>query len=369
MKKKKILLCLGTRPEALKLASLAFELKRHPYFQSVILLTGQHREMVDQVMRLFRFKPDYDLNLMTPNQTLSALSEKIIARMDDMLLKIKPDCLLVQGDTTTAFLTALSAFYRKIPVGHIEAGLRTDNKYQPFPEEINRRLITQLADFHFAPTEVGYRRLIEERVPRKKIIVTGNTGIDALLWMKKILSKREYPPLKLPIDKKIILVTAHRRESFGQPLRGICEGILRIAKNIPAVEIYYPVHLNPNVEGPVLKMLSGFPNIHLPKPLAYDELVYLMEKASLILTDSGGIQEEAPSFHKPVLVLRNVTERPEGVRAGFSRIVGQNPDRIFNEAKKCIADTRLFERLKRKKNPYGDGKAAARIIQFLKNNL
>lgn len=369
MKKKKILLCWGTRPEALKMASLALEIKKHRRFQSIVLMTGQHRQMVDQVMKLFHLKADYDFNVMTQNQTLASLSERILKHMDQFLRKVKPDCVIVQGDTTTAFLTALSAFYHKIPVGHVEAGLRTDDKYQPFPEEINRRLIGQVADFHFAPTSIARHRLLKEGVSPKNIAQTGNTGIDALLIMKKILDKRKQPPFDLPKGKKIILVTAHRRESFGKPLQEICKGIHRIAKEIPNTVIYYPVHLNPNVQSVVKKLLRGQHNIHLIEPLAYDKLVYLMEKADLILTDSGGIQEEAPTFHKPILVMRNVTERPEGVKMGFSRIVGQNAHKIFSEAKKILTHPEIARSLQHKKNPYGDGRAAHRILKFLTQKL
>jgi UDP-N-acetylglucosamine 2-epimerase (non-hydrolysing) len=369
MKKKKILLCWGTRPEALKMASLALRLKSHPRLRPIIILTGQHREMVDQVMRLFRLRADYDLSVMTENQSLASLSERILKRMDSLLVKIKPDCVIVQGDTTTAFLTALSAFYQKIPVGHVEAGLRTDDKYQPFPEEINRRLITRIADFHFAPTAIARKRLLKEGIAPAKIIQTGNTGIDALLLMRRMLQARKKPPLRLPRNKKIVLVTAHRRESFGKPLEQICKAIRNIAAQIPQTQIYYPVHLNPNVEAVARRMLRHNPRIHLIPPVSYDKLAYLMEKSDLILTDSGGIQEEAPSFHKPILVLREVTERPEGVALGFSRVVGRNPQKILQEAKRCLTNPEISRRLKHKSNPYGDGRAAERIIRFLQQNL
>jgi len=369
-KKKKVLLCWGTRPESLKMASLAKELKKHPRLKPIVVLTGQHIEMTNQVMNLFGLKEDYNLKVMTPNQSLSSLSEKILKRMSASFEKIKPDCVLVQGDTTTAFLVGLCAFYYKIPVGHVEAGLRTDDKYSPFPEEINRRLLTQVADFHFAPTSTAFNRLIKEGVDKKSIIKTGNTGIDSLLLMKDILKKRKTPPFKLDLNKRNILVTAHRRESFGGPLKNLCEGIVKIAKKIPNTEIYYPVHLNPNVQKVAKKILKGYKNIHLIEPIPYDQLVYLMDKSEVILTDSGGIQEEAPSFKKPILVLRNVTERPEGVKAGFSKVIGQDPERIFSETQRYLNNTsNTQKRLKNKPNPYGDGKAAQRIIRFLDKQL
>ena len=320
-------------------------------------------------MRNFGLRADFDLHAMTKNQSLSGLSQAILKPLDRLLEKISPDCVLVQGDTTTAFLVALAAFYRKIPVGHVEAGLRTDDRYQPFPEEINRRLITQVAEFHFAPTRLSFHRLVQEGVEKRNIVRSGNTGIDALLLMKEQLSRRKKPPLLLPPRRKIILVTAHRRESFGDPLARICGAIKKISSLVPDSEIYYPVHLNPNVQAMVKKQLGGHPRIHLIKPLAYDQLVYLMMRADLILTDSGGIQEEAPSFHKPILVLRNVTERPEGVRAGFSVVVGQNTQSIVREARRILEKTDRTQKLRKIQNPYGDGKAAARIIRFLEKRL
>jgi len=368
MKKKKIVLCWGTRPEVLKMTSLALALRGHKRFNPTIIFTGQHRAMAHQVMRLFRLRADYHLEVMTANQDLSSLSEKILKKMDRIFKRIHPDLLLVQGDTTTAFLCALAAFYHKIPVGHVEAGLRTDDKYQPFPEEMNRRLISQIAEFHFAPTETARKRLCREGIPKSRILRTGNTGIDALMRMNSILKTRKQPPLKIPDSKKIVLVTAHRRESFGRPLKNICLALRRLATQMPEIAIYYPVHLNPNVNEIVRAELSGIKNIHLLKPMTYDEIVYLMSRAHLILTDSGGIQEEAPSFHKPILVMREKTERPEGVKAGFSIVVGQNPDRIFREARRLLLDPRTVV-LRAKKNPYGDGKAAYRIIRFLESQL
>jgi UDP-N-acetylglucosamine 2-epimerase len=368
-KKKKILICFGTRPEALKLTSLVLGLKKNKKLQPIVLLTAQHRKMVDQVVRLFRLPVNYDLNLMTPNQSLASLSERLIRRLDEILDRIKPDCMIVQGDTTTAFLAALTAFYHKIPIGHVEAGLRTDDKYQPFPEEINRRLITQVADFYFAPTALAAKRLRKEGIAPSQILTTGNTGIDALKLMEGILRRRKEPPFKLPKNKKMILVTAHRRESFGAPLKNICRAIRKIADIFPNVQILYPVHLNPNVKKVAYPYLKGHPRITLMEPVAYDALVYLMSKADLILTDSGGIQEEAPTFHKPTLILRNVTERPEGVWAGFNKIVGQDPKKIVREAKRYLTQPRLIAGLKKRTNPYGDGKAADRIIRFLEKKF
>jgi UDP-N-acetylglucosamine 2-epimerase (non-hydrolysing) len=369
MKKKKILLCWGTRPEALKMAPLALSLRPHRRLKPIILLTGQHKHMARQVMRLFGLKADYDLRVMKRNQTLSYLSSAILSRMDRILQRIRPDCVLVQGDTTTAFLVALAAFYRKIPVGHVEAGLRTDDKYQPFPEEINRRMITPIADFHFAPTRIAVNRLLSEGVEARNIAMTGNPIIDALVLMRDQLGRRRRPPLILPKNRKIILVTAHRRESFGRPLTKICHALKQLARLTPECEIYYPVHLNPNVQDTVQKQLGGQAHIHLIRPLAYDQLVYLMSRADLILTDSGGIQEEAPSFGKAILVLRNVTERPEGVKAGFSKVVGQEPSRIVPEAMHILRDPSRATRLSKIPNPYGDGKAANRVIQFLEKRL
>lgn len=363
------MLCFGTRPEVLKTASLALDLKKNPDFKPVIVMTAQHRQMADQVLKLFGIKADYDLNLMTENQTLSSLSQRLISSMDGLLKKVKPDCVIVQGDTTTAYLAALTAFYHKIPVGHVEAGLRTDDRYQPFPEEMNRRMISQVATFHFAPTRTAKDRLIKEGIDRRNIVQTGNTGIDALLIMRRMLSGKKSCCFKMPLGKKMVLVTAHRRESFGKPLKDVCRGIKKIADAFPEAEILYPVHLNPNVQKPVREMLGNHPRIHLTAPLPYDQLVDIMLKADLILTDSGGIQEEAPSFHKPILVMRNVTERPEGVRAGFSKVVGQNPGLILKEAKKILKNKQATTRLKKKKNPYGDGKASVRIVKFLEKKL
>ncbi|MFZ5802446.1 MAG: non-hydrolyzing UDP-N-acetylglucosamine 2-epimerase [Candidatus Omnitrophota bacterium] len=367
--KKKILICWGTRPEAIKLAPLAIAMKRHPKLQPVILESGQHVELLRPVTRLFKLRPDYDLRAMTPDQTLAGLSERILSRVAPLLKKVRPDCVLIQGDTSTAFLIALAAFYEKIPVGHVEAGLRTDDKYQPFPEEINRRLITQVADFHFAPTEIAAKRLARAGVEKRAILMTGNTGIDALFMMKRALEERKEPPLAVPASGKIILVTAHRRESFGKPFESLCRGILAVARAVPEGRIYYPVHLNPNVKRTAQKMLAGHPRIRLLAPLAYDQLVYLLMRADVILTDSGGIQEEAPSFHKPIVVLRNVTERPEGVRAGFSFVAGQDPARILRMTLRCLEDRSLRARLGRKKNPYGDGRASSRILRFLAARL
>jgi len=369
MAKKRIMLCWGTRPEVLKMTSLALGLRRSKKFHPVIVFTGQHRAMARQVMRLFGLRAHYNLKVMTRDQTLGSLSERILMRMDRLLAKVRPECVLVQGDTTTAFLCALAAFYRRIPVGHVEAGLRTDDKYQPFPEEINRRLISQIADYHFAPTSDAGKRLVREGVSPKKILKTGNTGLDALGLMKRKLSHDPNSFLKSKPGKKIVFVTAHRRESFGAPLMQICKALKKIASQMPETDIYYPVHLNPRVWKPVTRKLKGFRNIHLMKPLAYDKAVRLMQKADLILTDSGGIQEEAPSFYKPILVMRNVTERPEGVRAGFSRVVGSNAERIYREAYRSLNNPKWANRIRGKQNPYGDGKAAPRIIRFLEKHL
>lgn len=366
---KKILICFGTRPEAIKLTSLILGLKKHRHLKAEVLFTGQHLDLAQDVMKLFNWKADYNLKVMTPNQTLESLSARLLEKIEKILEQIQPDCVLVQGDTTSAFLIGLAAFYKKIPVGHVEAGLRSFDKYQPFPEEINRRLITQIADFHFAPTPLAQRQLFKEDIAPGRVLCTGNTGIDALLAVKKILAKKKKTKPDSHKKKRSILVTVHRRESFGLPIRNIFQAILKIAGHFPDVDIFFPVHPNPNVQKAVKDMLSAAKNIHLMKPVAYDVLADLMLRASLILTDSGGIQEEAPTFHKPILVLRNVTERPEGVKAGFSILVGQDPEKIFCETAKILNHPAANARLKNKKNPYGDGLAAERIIRFLVKNL
>lgn len=367
----KILLCFGTRPEAIKMAPLYHELKKHDVFEVMVCVTAQHREMLDQVLDFFEIVPDYDLDVMQPNQTLNGLSANILSKMDDVLNDAKPDLVLVHGDTTTSTLVALAAFHLGIKVGHIEAGLRTYNKQSPFPEELNRQLTGRIADFHFAPTQKAAENLLKEGVNKSSIIVTGNTVVDALfLTLEKLengFTTTAIETLKNNINfsKKVILVTGHRRESFGEGFNNLCKALLEIAGN-KEVEIVYPVHLNPNVQKTVFDMLSNIENIHLIEPLDYPSFVWLMRKSSLIISDSGGIQEEAPSFKIPVLVTRETTERDEGITAGFSYLVGTNKSKIVEMANKLLHSKLTQEA---KPNPYGDGKASERIVHFIKNHI
>lgn len=355
----------GTRPEALKMAPVIREFCKHREFKVYTCLTAQHREMVDQVLRIFKLHIDFDLNMMEKGQTLSDLTSRLFPKMDEVLTKVRPDLIFVQGDTTTAFAVALKAFYEKIPVAHIEAGLRTYNKYHPFPEEINRVLISHLADYHFSPTDESRKNLVREGVPLSRIFVTGNTVVDALLSLRKEIKHETHPSLKqIPKTQKIILVTAHRRESFGKPLQSICEALKAIVRSHPDADIIYPVHLNPNVQQMVHQELSGIKRIHLIHPLAYREFLILMERAFLILTDSGGIQEEAPSFHKPVLIMREVSERGEGIRMGIAKLVGTSAAKIKKEATRILENPKVYRAMTGRKNPYGDGHASERIFRI-----
>ncbi|HRZ39833.1 MAG TPA: UDP-N-acetylglucosamine 2-epimerase (non-hydrolyzing) [Candidatus Omnitrophota bacterium] len=366
----KALFVFGTRPEALKMAPVIEEFRRHKKCRVWTCLTGQHREMVDQVLRIFGIKTDFDLNLMERGQTLENLTARVFSRMDRVLRRTSPDLLFVQGDTTTAFTVALKAFYSRIPVAHIEAGLRTFNKYQPFPEEINRVLISHLADYHFPPTKQAALNLRREGVPQDRIFVTGNTVVDALQSIRNKLSRSLLPVLKrIHPSRRIVLVTAHRRESFGTPLRSIFKALRTIAARYPDVEIVYPVHLNPNVQKAAYHELTGIPRIHLLHPLSYLEFLTLMKYSHLILTDSGGVQEEAPSFHKPVLVMREVSERNEGVELGVAKLVGTSKEKIINEAAKLLSGNKAYREMIRKRNPYGDGKASQRIFQITRKIL
>lgn len=360
---KKLLFVLGTRPEALKLAPLIALAKRDKAFKTKICLTGQHREMVDQVFDFFKLCPDYDLNLMQKGQTLGDLTQRVFLKFHGVLRREKPDLIIVQGDTTTAFTIALQAFYEKIPVAHVEAGLRSYDKYQPFPEEVNRVLISHLADYHFAPTRQARSNLLREGVSSSKIFVTGNTVVDALRSIHQKLSGMTIRAGRRPF----ILVTAHRRENLGKPMVDICEALLKIVRSFPKVEIVFPVHLNPKVRKTVFAKLKKHPRIVLCPPLVYNEFVRKMSEAIFILTDSGGVQEEAPSFGKRVLVMREVTERPEGVRAGIAKLVGTDPKKIFREASRLLSSPR--NRQKNFKNPYGDGKASLRILKILKQKV
>ncbi len=362
-----VLTILGTRPEAIKLAPVIRELGRHPEtIRSRVCITAQHREMLDQVLDLFGIVPDVDLNLMQPDQTPSQVASAALERLDDLLQQERPDWVLIQGDTTTVLAAALAAYHRRVRIGHVEAGLRTHDKWRPFPEEMNRRLADHLSDLLFAPTEQARQNLLQEGIPEAFIHVTGNPVIDALL---EIAGRPWRPPAGhpfacLPQDHRLILVTAHRRESFGEPLRRICVALRHLARR-DDLHIVYPVHRNPNVWETVHRELGAEPGITLLPPVDYGELVYLLKRCTLVLTDSGGIQEEAPSLGKPVLVLREVTERPEGVAAGTARVVGTDPTRIIAEAERLLDDEVAYAGMARAVNPYGDGHAAERIVGIL----
>lgn len=366
----KTLVCFGTRPEAIKMAPIIQELKKQnlPF---KVCVTAQHREMLDQVLDFFEIVPDHDLNLMQPNQSLNELSAKILKEIDLVMEKEKPELVLVQGDTTSAAMVSLAAFHRKIKVGHVEAGLRTYNKMAPFPEEVNRQLTARIVDFHFAPTTKANSNLLQEQIHKDYIYITGNTVVDALQWA---VQKIESGPLSDEIqkinallnqNKKLILVTGHRRESFGEGLIRICKALLILSER-EDVELIYPVHLNPNVTGPVQEFLGDKNNIHLITPVAYPTMLWLMQKCSLIISDSGGIQEEAPTFKKPLLVTREVSERLEGVEAGFSFMVGTDKNIILTEAARLLNHPPDF---KNTENPFGDGKAAIKILEYLRKSI
>ena len=372
----KILTIFGTRPEAIKLAPVVKALKDHPaQFHSWVCVTAQHREMLDQVLHIFDIQPEYDLNIMKPKQDLYGVTSEVLLKLKDILQEALPDLILVQGDTTTTFAAGLAAFYKKIKIGHVEAGLRTYDKFKPFPEEINRHLTTVLADYHFAPTEKAKLNLLKDGIPPERIYVTGNTVIDALFW---ILKKQSAPEEQkrmttyflntfgISMDRqRLILVTAHRRESFGEGFENICQALKEIAIRNPDVKIVYPVHLNPNVQEPVHRIIGDIDRIHLIEPLEYELFVYLMNQSYLILTDSGGIQEEAPSLGKPVLVMREVTERPEAVEAGTAKLVGTQMEKIISETQKLLDHPEEYQRMANIKNPYGNGKSAEQIVQIL----
>jgi UDP-N-acetylglucosamine 2-epimerase (non-hydrolysing) len=357
------------------MAPVVLELSKTPGVESVICVTAQHRYMLDQVMELFKIKPDIDLDIMQPNQTLAQLTANLLLHLDPVLSDIQPDWVLVQGDTTTTMTTALLCYYHHIRVGHVEAGLRTYDKWHPFPEEVNRRVVGITADLHFAHTEWAKKNLIKEGVSENRIIVTGNTVIDALQFMAKLpdcdelkaLLARLGLPLKARTEvPRLVLVTAHRRENFGEPLENICLAIRQLADYYgDSIRIIYPVHLNPNVQETALHILNGWPNIHLLEPMDYLPWVQLMRRASLLLTDSGGLQEEAPSLGVPVLVLRKVTERPEGVKAGTVRLVGTQTADIVGETRRLLDDPLAYKEMAQAVNPYGDGKAAKRIVQAI----
>ncbi len=365
------------------MAPLVKEFEKHPIFDTRVCITAQHRQMLDQVLEIFDMEPDYDFDLMKPGQSLYDITSNVLCGMRKVLQDYRPDVVLVHGDTTTTFAASLAAFYEQIPVGHVEAGLRTNNLYSPWPEEANRQLTGVLTTYHFAPTQTAKENLLKENKNEKNIIVTGNTVIDALyLILEKInsdkqLQKKIVQSIQTQINNpnfslentKFILVTGHRRENFGQGFIDICTALKTIALNNPDIHIVYPVHLNPNVRKPVNELLAGIENIHLIEPLQYEEFVYVMSKAYCILTDSGGIQEEAPALGKPVLVMRNTTERPEAVEAGTVKLVGTDKKKIVQEVQRLFEDTKEYEKMSKAHNPYGDGRASRRIIEFLKGKL
>lgn len=361
---------MGTRPEAIKLVPLVLEFQRRPSeFNSIVCVTGQHREMLDQVLDLFDIKANHDLNLMAPNQTLGLITSRAVAGLDQVFDETKPDIAIVQGDTTTAFCGALTAHYHQITIGHVEAGLRTGNKFSPFPEEINRRLIGRLADVHFPPTKHAETALLDEGVDPATVFVTGNTVIDTLLLTRqRVLEQipaQAKPLVDLIAGKRVVLVTGHRRESHGKGFENICQSIRKVADAHEDVVFIYPVHLNPNVQEPVNRLLSNHDRIHLIAPLSYEPFVWLMNTADIVLTDSGGVQEEAPSFGKPVLVMRDTTERPEGVTAGNAKLVGTDPVKIETELNLLLNDAAAYAAMSEASNPYGDGTASKQIADAL----
>lgn len=372
----KTLCVFGTRPEAIKMAPLALALAADERFEAKVCVTGQHREMLDQVLGLFAIEPDFDLNIMKPGQDLTDVTTSILQGMKTVFAEFKPDVVLVHGDTATTFATSLAAYYQQIPVAHVEAGLRTGNIYSPWPEEANRKLTGALANLHFAPTETSQANLLREGIAPTNIIVTGNTVIDALLDVVKRLDHDKElnaiaaaPSAFLDPARRLILVTGHRRESFGDGFERICQALMEVAQQHPDVDIVYPVHLNPNVREPVNRLLSGISNVHLIEPLDYLPFVSLMSRAYIILTDSGGIQEEAPSLGKPVLVMRDTTERPEAVDAGTVKLVGTDTRNIVRELNRLLIDQDAYRAMSYAHNPYGDGQACVRIIEALCNKI
>ena len=381
---KKIMLVFGTRPEAIKMAPLVKEFQKHPEeFETIVCVTGQHREMLDQVLHIFDIKPDYDLNIMKQGQDLYDVTARVLTGMRDIFKVCRPDVVLVHGDTTTSTAAALAAFYQQIPVGHIEAGLRTHNIYSPWPEEMNRQITGRIATYDFAPTPLSRENLLKENVPDSQITVTGNTVIDALYWvvdkiksdkaldksLENELAKAGYDVTRLSGGKKLVLITGHRRENFGDGFISMCTAIKDLTNKYPDVDFVYPMHLNPNVRKPIHevfgKNLTGLGNMFFIEPLEYLSFVYLMEKSTIVLTDSGGIQEEAPGLGKPVLVMRDTTERPEALDAGTVKLVGTDYDKIVNEVSLLLDDPAAYEKMSKAVNPYGDGKACGRIVKII----
>lgn len=373
---KKVLLVFGTRPEAIKMAPLVKAFDKEVSIESKVCVTAQHREMLDQVLEMFDIKPDYDLNLMKLGQDLYDITSSVLLGMKNALSDFEPDIVLVHGDTTTTSATSLAAFYQKIKVGHVEAGLRTGDIYSPWPEEANRQITGVLANYHFAPTKVSKENLLKENKDSSTILVTGNTVIDALFLaldkiekekdLKEKIIKKINSQYRISEYQKIILVTGHRRENFGEGFINICEALKEIAVSNSHVDIVYPVHLNPNVQKPVKDILSDVSNVFLIEPLEYESFIYLMNKAYLIITDSGGVQEEAPSLGKPVLVMRDTTERPEAIEAGTVKLVGTDKNTIVKEANRLLTDLSEYEKMSKAHNPYGDGKACEKIVEFIK---
>ena len=378
---KKIMLVFGTRPEAIKMAPLVKEFQKHPdKFETIVCVTAQHREMLDQVLELFEITPEYDLNIMKQGQDLYDITSKVILGMRDVLNEVKPDLVFVHGDTTTSAISALAAFYQQIPVAHIEAGLRTNNIYSPWPEEINRQITGRISTYHFAPTVISKQNLLSENVSESRISVTGNTVIDALFWVVDKINSNEKLRLEIEKDiltkgykydknslKKIVLITGHRRENFGNGFKNICLAIKELTEEFKEVDFVYPMHLNPNVRSPINEVFgeSISENIFFIEPLDYLSFVYLMGKCSIVLTDSGGVQEEAPGLGKPVLVMRETTERPEALRAGTVKLVGTNKDKIINEISELLRNDSYYQQMSLAQNPYGDGKACSRIVETL----
>ena len=384
---KRIMLVFGTRPEAIKMAPLVKEFEKHPdEFDTIVCVTGQHREMLDQVLKIFDIKPNYDLNIMKQGQDLYDVTCRVLTGMRDVLKEVQPDVVLVHGDTTTSTASALAAFYQQIPVGHVEAGLRTRNIYSPWPEEMNRQITGRIATYNFSPTQLSRQNLLEERVDDEKITVTGNTVIDALYWvvekikndkdlsieLQDILLKAGYNTNRLNTGRRLVLITGHRRENFGDGFIHICNAIKTLTQNYPDVDFVYPMHLNPNVRKPIHEVfgedLSDLGNMFFIEPLEYLSFVYLMEKSSIVLTDSGGIQEEAPGLGKPVLVMRNTTERPEALDAGTVKLVGTDYDTIVNSISNLLNNKEEYNKMSKAVNPYGDGKACGRIVDFIRKN-
>ena len=381
---KKVMLVFGTRPEAIKMAPLVKEFQKHPdEFQTIVCVTGQHREMLDQVLHIFEITPDYDLNIMKQGQDLYDVTARVLLGMRDVLKEARPDVVLVHGDTTTSTAAALAAFYQQIPVGHVEAGLRTHNIYSPWPEEMNRQLTGRIATYHFAPTPLSRQNLLTEAVQESHITVTGNTVIDALYMvvekikgdkvldaeLESVLKQSGYDVNRLSGGKKLVLITGHRRENFGDGFISMCKAIKALTEKYPEVDFVYPMHLNPNVRKPIHEVfgedLSGWGNMFFIEPLEYLSFVYLMEKSTIVLTDSGGIQEEAPGLGKPVLVMRDTTERPEALEAGTVKLVGTDYDKIVDEVSALIENQEYYDRMSKAVNPYGDGLACNRIMSYL----